>query len=408
VATSARIPFAEVTSIWAASGAMALTGRPGGAVLDAPATLGEGLLDLQRAVGDVVDVDIPALLGERAALAGLVRQGATSCGGASRLLQCRDGWCAVTLARPDDVASIPAWLELDGRRREDPDDVWPLVASELAKREGAAVAARAQLLGLPVARLGSGPRRLPVEANRLGSRRGRRSIDGALVVDLSSLWAGPLCSHLLQLAGARVIKVESVGRPDGARLGPPAFFDLLHGGQECVALDLHAAEGRHALTRLLGAADVVVEASRPRALAQLGIDAAAVAACGRLSCWLSITGYGRADPWGHHVGFGDDTAVAGGLVAWDGAGPVFCADAVSDPLTGVRSAAAVLAALCRGDQWLLDIGLQAVAAALGPSRSGVAWQPSELHAAVPRARLVTERAASLGAHTDAVLRELAA
>ena len=38
-----------------------------------------------------------------------------------------------------------------------------------------------------------------------------------LVVDLSALWAGPLCAHLLGLAGARVVKVESLGRPDGAR-----------------------------------------------------------------------------------------------------------------------------------------------------------------------------------------------
>ena len=222
---SARVPFAEVTSVWAASGAMALTGRPGGDFLDAPVTLGDGLLDLQRAVGDVVDVDIPALLGERAALAGLVRQGATSCGGASRLLHCRDGWCAVTLARAADVASVPAWLEVDAG--EDLDDVWPLIANELATRKGEDVAARGQLLGLPVARLGGGPRRLPVEANRLGSRPGQRSIDGALVVDLSSLWAGPLCSHLLQLAGARVIKVESRRSarwcPDGvARLLRPA------------------------------------------------------------------------------------------------------------------------------------------------------------------------------------------
>jgi hypothetical protein len=47
----------------------------------------------------------------------------------------------------------------------------------------------------------------------------------------SSLWAGPLCTNLLGLGGARVIKVESTTRPDGARSGPPAFFELLHHGE---------------------------------------------------------------------------------------------------------------------------------------------------------------------------------
>src|SRR4029453_19173112 len=96
-----------------------------------------------------------------------------------------------------------------------------------------------------------------------------------LVVDLSSLWAGPLCAHLLGLQGARVVKVESTGRPDGARRGPAAFFDLLHGGPRGVARDLRDPAGAACLRRLLAAADVVVEASRPRALRQLGIEAEA-------------------------------------------------------------------------------------------------------------------------------------
>ena len=41
------------------------------------------------------------------------------------------------------------------------------------------------------------------------------------IVDLSALWAGPLCAHLLQLAGASVVKLESTRRPDGARFGAP-------------------------------------------------------------------------------------------------------------------------------------------------------------------------------------------
>lgn len=56
-------------------------------------------------------VDGAALLGERAALAGLTRRGAISPGDSCRLVRAADGWIAVNLARPDDVALANAWLD---------------------------------------------------------------------------------------------------------------------------------------------------------------------------------------------------------------------------------------------------------------------------------------------------------
>ena len=51
--------------------------------------------------------------------------------------------------------------------------------------------------------------------------------------------------------------------------------------------------------------------------------------------WVSITGYGRDGPAAQRVAFGDDAAVAGGLIGGDRTDPVFCADAVADPLAGL-------------------------------------------------------------------------
>ncbi|MFI6361327.1 CoA transferase [Nocardia sp. NPDC050630] len=185
-------------------------------------------------------------------------------------------------------------------------------------------------------------------------------LNGAVVVDLSSMWAGPLCAHLLGRAGARVIKVESTRRPDGARRGDPRFFDWLHGGHEQIALDFHAPEGREMLRELVSTADVVIEASRPRALAQLGLAPGnRVHRDGQV--WLSSTGYGRAEPM--RVAFGDDAAVAGGLVGWDGAEPVFCGDAIADPLTGICAALAVCCAVLGGGGQLIDLSMRATAAA---------------------------------------------
>ncbi|WP_433631946.1 CoA transferase [Nocardia sp. CA-120079] len=185
-------------------------------------------------------------------------------------------------------------------------------------------------------------------------------LDGLVVVDLSSMWAGPLCAHLLGRAGARVIKVESTRRPDGARRGDPRFFDWLHGGHEQTAVDFHTPAGRETLRELVSTADVVIEASRPRAMAQLGLaPGERVHRDGQV--WLSLTGYGRAEPM--RVAFGDDAAVAGGLVGWDAGEPVFCGDAIADPLTGICAALAVCCAVLGGGGQLIDLSMRATAAA---------------------------------------------
>jgi crotonobetainyl-CoA:carnitine CoA-transferase CaiB-like acyl-CoA transferase len=184
-----------------------------------------------------------------------------------------------------------------------------------------------------------------------------------VVVDLSSLWAGPLCGALLAEAGARVLKVESATRPDGARLGSPAFFERLNASKQSVVLDLPGPDGVADLRRLISTADVVIEASRPRALQQMGIDALELLAGDEgPRVWASITGHGRTGERGTWVGFGDDAAVAGGLVVWDDEGPCFCADAVADPITGIVAAAAIAEALTADARVLLDLPLSTTAA----------------------------------------------
>jgi crotonobetainyl-CoA:carnitine CoA-transferase CaiB-like acyl-CoA transferase len=222
---------------------------------------------------------------------------------------------------------------------------------------------RAELLGLPVAALGETARGAAVVASRRGiAPAPRRSLTGVRVVDLSALWAGPVCAHLLGRAGAHVTKVESSHRPDGARLGPPGHFAALHDGHDGRVLDLRAPAGRAELGELIEAADVVIEGSRPRALRQLGFDAEALVAAGTVQVWVSTPAPGRPGPAPDRVGFGDDAAVAGGLVAWDADGPCFVGDALADPLTGLAAAGSVLEVLAAGGSWLVDAALARTAA----------------------------------------------
>jgi hypothetical protein len=383
---------------WAASGAMALTGTPD-EPLGPPVPLVDGV---ERLGARFAGLDAPALLGERAALMGLWRRGSTSCGGSCRLFPCPGGFMAVSLARREDVDLVPAWLELAHAPTSVP-AAWSEVGRHLARRDPHGLLERAVLLGLPVARLGEVAGRPAVLRSALGDGPPRPDADGLVVVDLSSLWAGPLCGDLLADAGADVVKVESVQRPDGARRGPREFFDLLNGRKRSVALDVQSPEGAAALGALVRRADVVIEASRPRALVQLGIDGADVVASGGPQVWVSITGYGRGGDAANRVAFGDDAAIAGGLVVWRDDGPLFCADAIADPLTGLTAAGACLDALAAGGRWLLDVSMSAVSAGLaGPTLAA----PPGLAVAPPRSRPVRARAPALGADTAAVFAEL--
>ncbi|HEX4981854.1 MAG TPA: CoA transferase [Ilumatobacteraceae bacterium] len=408
---------ADVVARWAASGCMFLTGPPDSPGLGPPAPLVPGLAALAErvergavAVGAVLRVDPLERLTERAGALGLSRRGRTSCGGATRLLRTADGWIALSLARPDDVDLVPAWLESDG------DGVaWDAIARSVSSRRGSELVRRGVLVGLPIAMLPAawgGERRPPAPPPFSGlachptpvdgAAARPRSVDDTVVVDLSSLWAGPLCGALLAECGFRVVKVESTRRPDGARGGSPAFFDRMNARKRSVALDLQTPAGTRALRRLLDHADVVIEASRPRALAQLGIDPLRLVAHGP-RVWVSITGHGYRGESGLRTGFGDDAAVAGGLVVWEGQDPYFCCDAVADPISGLTAAAATLTALVAGGRWHLDVAMSSVAAGMAGPTLPV---PAGTSVAAPRAPVASNPAPGLGADTRPVLDEI--
>jgi hypothetical protein len=407
----------EPSAEWAQSGAMLLTGLPDGPPLLAPAAVASCMRGAERALSllsrelpgaALDDLDGPALLGERAALAqpgSLRRRGTIAPGGSCRLLACADGWLAVNLARPDDERLLPAWLE--SVRRGGPTDMWSRVAAAVATRERDLLVARGRWMGLAVAPAADADGDASAKpwcevAARGPARYGRQR--APRVVDLSSLWAGPLCTQLLGACGAQVVKLESLQRPDGARRGSPAFFDLMNGGKRSVAVDIESESGLEQLRGLLARADIVIESSRPRALAQLGVDAEELVRSGLGKTWLSITGYGRGEPEAGWVAFGDDAAAAAGLTATAGGGtPVFCGDAIADPLTGLHAAVAALASWLTGGGRLLDVSLRNVAARA--TRLPAPDRASPARPLPPRARGVTCRAASLGRDTRAVLAE---
>ena len=292
-----------------------------------------------------------SLIVERAPLFGYRGWGAISAGGSCRILQTADTPIAVNLPRIDDQVSVAAWLDASVEGTD-----WTSIEKTVQQMSSGGLLHRAKLLGMPLAVVGE-------TKPSLGSKElSRREVDfsrSPVVVDLSSMWAGPLCSWYLMRSGAKVIKIESVLRPDGTRKGSSAFHRRLNQGKEVVTLDFADTKDIEQLRNIIRGADIVIEGSRPRALEQLGIAAEEEVARGAI--WCSITGYGRdSDP--QRVGFGDDAAAGANLVAEVGNSLWFIGDAIADPITGATAAVLVMGHWLGHLSGLLDVGLSPTAA----------------------------------------------
>lgn len=359
---------------WRRAGLMTITGPGDGPQLVCPLALASAadgaMLALKHMAPDAaLPLNGALLLGERARLLGLSRQGRVSANGSCRLLDTADGRIALNLARKDDWGLLPALVE-DAAASD-----WDNLTAMVLRLPTAGLLARGAELGLAIAadRPAVAPKHWVVHAP--GGATRRRELPR--VLDLSSLWAGPLAGSMLAMLGADVIKLESTGRPDGARTGHAGFFALLNGMKHHESLDF---ADRVALAALVADADVIIEGSRPRALAQLGIDARREVARGAI--WISITGHGRSGADAMRVGFGDDAAVAGGLASAMAAGwgsPMFAGDAIADPLTGIHAALAGWQAWRAGRGALLALSLRrtvAFAHTLGQARGEMlaGWQ----------------------------------
>ena len=320
---------------WAESGLMSLTVTDAQTPCMCPvplASCADGALDAFRWL--VRENVFPAITGadllvERAAITGYQGNGSRSLAGHCRILQCRDGMVALNLTRDADWDLLPAWFETDTVSG------WPSVEAHVKVMGTEALISRGKLLGLAVV----DARKIPDSSGdwmrvAYSNNAAARPHTLPRVIDLSSLWAGPLCSSLWQAAGAQVTKVESSRRPDGARHGPTEFFELLNRDKHSVVLDLHQKPGQQALVELIQQADIVLEGSRPRALRQMGIFAEELIDEKPGLTWVSVTGHGRREPQANWIAYGDDAGIAAGLSAilhevtgdW-----LICGDAVADP-----------------------------------------------------------------------------
>ena len=130
---------------------------------------------------------------------------------------------------------------------------------------------------------------------------------GIKVVEITSIYSGPMAGMMLGELGAHVVKVESPGSPDPLRasgLGPgpdgvnSIFYSLNRGKQFC-AIDAKTDKGRELLFDLAASADVFIHNMRPGKAEGLGLSYEALSAVNPGIICGAISGHGPDGPEAH-------------------------------------------------------------------------------------------------------------
>lgn len=125
---------------------------------------------------------------------------------------------------------------------------------------------------------------------------------GIRVVEITSIYSGPLAGLLLAELGADVVKVESQSKPDLIRNsgGPPhsvsPVFYAVNRGKRFVSIDASTSAGRALLTELAASADVFLHNIRPGKPEVLGVGYEELAARNPRLIYAGISGLGLDGP----------------------------------------------------------------------------------------------------------------
>jgi crotonobetainyl-CoA:carnitine CoA-transferase CaiB-like acyl-CoA transferase len=187
----------------------------------------------------------------------------------------------------------------------------------------------------------------------------RLPFDGLRVLDMTTFWAGPSCTHFLAMLGAEVIHIESTRKPDGTRMiaGIPVtedqwwekspIFSALNTNKKGLTLDLQTPAGADLLRRFIATSDILVENFTPRVLDQIGVDFAAVQAIRPDAILLRMPGFGLDGPWRDNPAFAYVIEAASG-VSWLTGYPdrsPYEPYSIADPNAGIHAVNALLLAL---------------------------------------------------------------
>ncbi|GAB3978912.1 CoA transferase [Actinoallomurus acanthiterrae] len=181
-----------------------------------------------------------------------------------------------------------------------------------------------------------------------------RPLDGVRVLDLATLFAGPMAAMFLGDFGAEVVKVEHPHRPDPARGhgaakdGVGLWWKMLGRNKHTITLDLSAPEGQEVLLRLVRDADVVIENFRPGTLERWNLPYERLQEANPGLVLARVTGFGQFGPYARRPGFGTLAEAMSGFAAMTGepdGPPTLPPFGLADGIAALATAYAVMTAL---------------------------------------------------------------
>ncbi len=182
---------------------------------------------------------------------------------------------------------------------------------------------------------------------------------GVRVVDVATLFAGPLAATILGDYGADVIKIEHPAKGDPARThgpskdGIPLWWTSLARNKRTVTLALNTEAGAALLLRLLEDADVLVENFRPGTLERWGLSPERLHEANPRLVVARVTGFGQTGPYSHRPGFGTLAESMSGfasITGWPDGPPTLPPFGLADGISALATAQAIMTALYERDR----------------------------------------------------------
>ncbi len=206
------------------------------------------------------------------------------------------------------------------------------------------------------------------------------ALEGIRILDVSTLFAGPLAATILSDFGADVIKVEHprgdpVRHHGYSKDGVPLWWKMLSRNKRTVTLNLSTAEGQDIMCRLVEDSDVLIENFRPGTLERWNLAPERLQAINPRLVIARVTGFGQFGPYSGRPGFGTLAEAMSGFahITGDPDGPPTLPPfGLADGITAQATANAILMALYHrdvhgGPGQVLDIAIiEPILTILGP------------------------------------------
>jgi crotonobetainyl-CoA:carnitine CoA-transferase CaiB-like acyl-CoA transferase len=182
-------------------------------------------------------------------------------------------------------------------------------------------------------------------------------LHGIRVLDVSTVYAGPITAMLLGDYGADVLKIE-LPTGDPARThgytvkGHGLWWKVIARNKRAMTLDVRTPEGREILLRLIADSDVMTENFRPGVLEAWGLGPDVLLAANPGLVLLRTTGFGQDGPYARRRAFGSLAEALTGFAHLTGqpdGPPTLPPFGLADGVAGITGAFAVMTALYERD-----------------------------------------------------------